>query len=95
MPKKWTGNLVGLMHDKKITNNQLAEHLGLSYQYVSMVLNEKRNPPGAKERFESAVLELISKASNPTALQETAKMQARKDVDNGFAKVPSRNLDVK
>lgn len=59
MHKEWTGNLVGLMHDNKISNNQLAEHMGISYQYVSMVLNEKRDPPNEKERFEKAVGELI------------------------------------
>ena len=63
MPKKWTSNLVGLMHEYKLTNYKLAEHMGLSHQYVSMVLNEKRDPPGAKERFEEAVNELIKKLS--------------------------------
>lgn len=62
MHKRWTGNLVGLMHDNKITNNQLAEHMGLSYQYVNMVLNKKRDPSNAKERFEKAVSELITKS---------------------------------
>ncbi len=67
MHKKWTGNLVGLMHDHKISNNQLANHMGLTYQYVSMVLNEKRDPPGAKERFESALKEIIDGNKGRTA----------------------------
>lgn len=59
MTKKWTGNLVGLMHDHHITNNQLAEHMGMTYQYVSMVLNGHREPEGAEQRFKAAVNDLI------------------------------------
>ena len=59
MPKKWTGNLVGLMHDHKITKTQLADHMGLSREYVSMVLNEHRVPADAEERFTQAVKALI------------------------------------
>lgn len=60
LTKKWTGNLVGLMHDHKITAKQLASHLGITDRYVSMVLNEKRNPKDAKEKFSAALNELIS-----------------------------------
>lgn len=62
MPKKWTGNLVGLMHDNKISKTQLAEKLCVRREYVSMVLNGHREPIGAEERFQKAVDELISKA---------------------------------
>lgn len=64
LPKKWTGNLVGLMHDHKITKTQLAEHLGVSREYVSMVLNEHRVPAGAETRFRAAVEEIISSADH-------------------------------
>lgn len=60
MPKEWTGNLVGLMHNKGITNIQLAKKLGVTDRYVSMVLNSKREPPEAEERFTHAVMELIA-----------------------------------
>lgn len=59
--KKWTGNLVGLMHDHKISKTELANELGVSREYVSMVLNEHRKPIGAQEQFEKAVERLISK----------------------------------
>ena len=61
MHKKWTGNLVGLMHDSKITKKQLAEELGVSREYVSMVLNEHRAPSDAESRFTAAVNSIISK----------------------------------
>lgn len=61
LPKKWTGDLVGLMHDNKITMQMLAEKLGVTNRYVSMVLNGHREPAGAEQRFRVAVNELISK----------------------------------
>ena len=61
MPKKWTGNLVGLMHDHKISKTDLATELGVTREYVSMILNEHRKPTGAKEQFEAAVNRLIMK----------------------------------
>lgn len=60
MPKKWTGKLVGTMHDFKISKTMLADHMGVTREYVSMVLNEHRNPAGAQERFTQAVNELIA-----------------------------------
>ena len=66
MPKEWTGNLVGLMHNKGITNIRLAEKLGVTDRYVSMVLNSKREPPGAEERFTHAVKELIQEHTQDT-----------------------------
>lgn len=69
MPKDWTGNLVGLMHNKKISSTQLANQLGVTLQYVSMVLNGKREPAGAEEKFKAALEVLIAK-------------QTQKDVTN-------------
>lgn len=59
MPKKWTGDLVGMMHTHKITRIQLANRMGITNRYVSMVLNGDRNPPGAEERFRKALQEIL------------------------------------
>ena len=59
MPKKWTGDLVGLMHNHKISFQALADCLGVTNRYVSMVLNGHREPPGAESRFRAAVYKLI------------------------------------
>lgn len=59
--KKWTGNLVGLMHDHKISKTMLADELGVTREYVSMILNEHREPAGAEDRFYEAVKNLILK----------------------------------
>lgn len=62
MPKEWTGDLVGLMHNNRITFAQLAEKLGVTNRYVSMVINGHREPAGAEQRFRTAVNELIEEA---------------------------------
>lgn len=55
MPEVWTGHLVGKMHNKKITYEELAEELGVTKAYISMILNGKRKPPGIRKRMEDAV----------------------------------------
>lgn len=62
MPKEWTGDLVGLMHTHKISFTQLAEELGVTNRYVSMVLNGHRDPAGAEEKFRAALDRLIQPA---------------------------------
>ena len=64
MPKKWTGNLVGLMHDEKISFSELADELGVTNRYVSMVLNGHREPEGAEEKFTAALNRLIKRKSD-------------------------------
>ena len=57
---------MGLMHTHKITGIQLAEKLGLTDRYVSMVLNGHREPDGAEQRFKEAVEQIISEQSQNT-----------------------------
>ena len=59
--KKWTGNLVGLMHDNKISKKMLADELGYSREYVSLVMNEHRNPAGADLKFNEAVMIIVKR----------------------------------
>ena len=60
MPQKWTGDIVGKMHNNRVTYDELASKLGVTKAYISMILNGARNPAGAQERFETALNELIS-----------------------------------
>lgn len=64
MPKKWTGNLVGLMHDEKISFTELAEELAVTNRYVSMILNGHREPAGAEEKFTTALNRIIERKSH-------------------------------
>lgn len=61
MPEKWTGKVVGKMHVESITQLELASELGVTKNYVSMILHGKRNPPDAKERFNNALDRVIEK----------------------------------
>lgn len=65
LPKKWTGDLVGLMHTNNISQQDLADHLGVTNRYVSMVLNSHKEPAGAEERFTNAVQAIIASRVQP------------------------------
>jgi transcriptional regulator with XRE-family HTH domain len=47
------------MHNNKITVAELAEKMDINSKYVSSILNGKKTPKGARERFEKAVDEII------------------------------------
>lgn len=59
MPAQWTGELIGEMHLKKISKKQLAERLGVTPEYVSMVLNGHREPKGAEKKLRAALERLV------------------------------------
>ena len=60
MPEKWTGTLIGIMHNEKITYDDVAEKLGVSKAYVSMILNGSRKPNNIRKRFEEAIKLIIA-----------------------------------
>ena len=66
MPEAWTGNLIGKMHNKGITYDDLAEEMGVTKSYISMILNGKRKPPGIKNRMDSAVSNIIQRRNGVT-----------------------------
>ena len=49
MPEKWTGRLVGKMHNAGVTYDDLGEELGVTRAYVSMILNSRRKPDGIQK----------------------------------------------
>ena len=51
MLAQWIGEIVGQMHNSKISKSQLAEHMGVSREYVSMILNGHRCLRNAKVSF--------------------------------------------
>ena len=60
MLKKWIGEVVCEMHIHRISNKQLASHLGVSVEYISMILNGHREPVGIEDRLRKAICELSS-----------------------------------
>ncbi|MBQ7799655.1 MAG: helix-turn-helix transcriptional regulator [Oscillospiraceae bacterium] len=59
MPEKWTGELIGKMHNNGIKQVDLANHLGITNAYAGMILRGERKPPNIRERMENALNELI------------------------------------
>lgn len=60
MPEKWTGQLIGKMHNSRVTYDEIARKLGVGKAYVSMVLNGARSPKDAKQRFNAAYEAVIA-----------------------------------
>ena len=58
---KWTGLLIGKMHNNRVTNDELAKELGLCKSYVSMVLRCERKPPNAEKKFNEAYERIVAK----------------------------------
>lgn len=67
MLAQWIADLVGQMHKYRITMKMLADKLGVTREYVSMVLNGHREPAGAEEKFSKAVEELIAETQREDA----------------------------
>lgn len=65
MPEKWTGELIGKMHNASIRKVDLAGEVGVSKQYITMILNGQRNPKGVQERLENAVDAIIARRAEP------------------------------
>lgn len=59
MPEAWTGELLGQMHNAKVTRQMLADELGCSKAYVTMVLNGYKKPADGQERCETAFQNII------------------------------------
>lgn len=60
MPEKWTGEVIGLMHNNRISFQMLADRLGWHVKYLSAVLNSKRKPIDAEEKVKSALQEILA-----------------------------------
>ena len=70
MLSRWVGEVVGTMHIYGISNIDLANKMGVTVQYVSQILNEKKRPADAEFQVRSALMELIRERSEADA--ETA-----------------------
>ena len=61
MLAQWICAFVGKKHNHKIKNRELANELGMTEEYVSMVLNGHRDPAGAEEKFTAALDRIIQR----------------------------------
>lgn len=68
MLAQWIAPFVGKKHEHRIKNRDLAVELGVTEEYVSMVLNGHRCPTGAEEKFIEALNRIIERKNNtPTS----------------------------
>jgi transcriptional regulator with XRE-family HTH domain len=61
MPEKWTGRLIGKMHNERVTYDDLAAELGVTKSYICMILNGARKPKDIQERMEAAFEVVVNK----------------------------------
>ena len=56
----WIADVVGKMHINKITQSQLAKKMGVTNDYVWMILNGKKSPKDAENRINSAIDSILA-----------------------------------
>lgn len=62
--QKWTGVLIGKMHNNDVTYDDLAQELGVTKSYISMILNGSRTPPDARQRLQEAYASVLEKRTS-------------------------------
>ena len=60
MNLSWQAEVFAMMKDNNISRSDLAEAAGVTPEYVSMVLNNRRNPAGAENTFRAAIQKLLT-----------------------------------
>jgi transcriptional regulator with XRE-family HTH domain len=61
MLAQWIGVFVGRMHQYRVTITQLAQEMGVTREYLSMILNGHREPNGIEQRMNNALDNLVKK----------------------------------
>ncbi len=61
MLAQWIGVFVGRMHQYRVTITQLAQEMGVTREYLSMILNGHREPNGIEQRMNNALDSLVEK----------------------------------
>jgi transcriptional regulator with XRE-family HTH domain len=63
MLAQWIGDFVGRMHRHRVTITQIAREMGITREYLSMILNGHREPPDIENRLNGALDRIIAKNS--------------------------------
>lgn len=61
MPEMWTGDLIGRMHNAKVTKVDIANELGVHKSYISMILNGEKAPKNAETRLNAAFYAVLNR----------------------------------
>lgn len=63
MPEEWTGDVLREMHINRVTAKEVAEELGVTKSYISMIMNGKKNPAGMEKRMRDAIYAIVNRRS--------------------------------
>lgn len=55
MLDKWIGDVVGELHVSGIEHREVAKEVGVTAEYLSMILNGKRSAKGMESRIKDAI----------------------------------------
>ena len=66
MLAQWIGDFVGRMHRNRVTITQISKEMGVTREYLSLILNGHREPPGIEERVNEALDSVIEKKTRPS-----------------------------
>ena len=61
MPEKWTGDIVKKMHLYGVTQDDIADELGVTKSYVCAILHSRRKPPDIENKVRSALERIIER----------------------------------
>ena len=61
MLAQWIGDFIGRMHRNRVKITQIAQELGVTREYLSMILNGHREPHGIEKRLNDALDSIIDK----------------------------------
>lgn len=56
----WIEKAVGVMHINKITQIEVAKKMGVTNDYVSMILRGVKSPKDAESRIMTAISEIVA-----------------------------------
>jgi transcriptional regulator with XRE-family HTH domain len=63
MLAQWIGDFVGKMHLNRVTITQVSQEMGVTREYLSMILNGHREPQDIEQRINDALDRVIKKNS--------------------------------
>lgn len=61
MIAQWVCDFVGRLHQHRVTITRLSEEMGVTREYLSMILNGHREPDGIEKRMNDALDNIVAK----------------------------------
>ena len=62
--EQWIANAVGKMHVNKVLQTDIAKKMGVTNDYIWMILNGKKKPANAETRIMTAISDIIREREN-------------------------------